>query len=92
MSMTLALKTMPELSKETIALLQYLLPGFLASWVFYGTTSHPKPQQFERVIQALIFTFLVQSLVPVARWIFLGMGNIVSLRVWDKEAETLRLC
>jgi hypothetical protein len=80
---------MPELTKETVALLQYLLPGFLAAWVFYGTTSHPKPQQFERVIQALILTFLVQALVPVARWILMGIGAFVSIRSWDNEAATL---
>ncbi len=54
---------MENLSIDLVALLRYLLPGFLSSWVFYGFTSFQKPNQFERVIQALIFTLIVQVIV-----------------------------
>lgn len=54
-----------EMSKEVVLVLVYLLPGFLAAWVFYGLTSHPKPSQFERVVQAVIFTFVIQTLIPL---------------------------
>jgi len=50
-------------SQQVISLLQYLLPGFLAAWAFYGLTSHAKPSSFERVIQALIFTLFIQAFV-----------------------------
>lgn len=43
--------------------LVFLLPGFVAAAVFYSLTSHPKPGAFDRVIQALIFTVVGQSLV-----------------------------
>lgn len=82
---------MPELSKETTALLQYLLPGLLAAWVFYGLTSHVKPSQLERVIQALIFTFLVQAVLPVVRWSLELIGMWFSIRPWDSGSETLAL-
>jgi len=39
-----------EITKDFIILVTYLLPGFLAAWVFYGLTSPPKPSQFERVV------------------------------------------
>jgi hypothetical protein len=52
-----------ELSAQTISILQYLLPGFIAAWIFYGLTSYHKPSQFERVVQALIFTLVIQALV-----------------------------
>jgi len=52
-------------SQQIISLLQYLLPGFLAAWVFYGLTSYAKPSNFERVIQALIFTLFIQVTVHV---------------------------
>ncbi|MCL1824548.1 MAG: DUF6338 family protein [Betaproteobacteria bacterium] len=80
---------MPELSKETAALLHYLLPGLLAAWVFYGLTSHKKPSQFERVIQALIFTFLVQALLPIAQWLLESVGTRLAIRPWDNISETL---
>jgi len=82
---------MPELSKETTALLQYILPGLLAAWVFYGLTSHVKPSQFERVIQALIFTFLVQAVLPVVRWSLELIGTRFHIRPWDNGSETLAL-
>jgi len=50
-------------SQQVIALLQYLLPGFLAAWIFYGLTSYAKPSNFERVIQALIFTLFIQGMM-----------------------------
>jgi hypothetical protein len=80
---------MPELSKETAALLHFLLPGLLAAWVFYGLTSHGKPSQFERVIQALIFTFLVQAILPFVQWLLEAIGTQYSLRPWDGASETL---
>jgi hypothetical protein len=78
---------MPELSKDVVALLQYLLPGFLVAWVFYGLTSHPKPSQFERVIQALIFTLAVRVLVFGERFILEYLGQWKALRAWDSDAD-----
>jgi hypothetical protein len=80
---------MPELSKESVALLAYLLPGFLAAWIFYGLTSHVKPTQFERTVQALIFTFLIQAFIPIVGWVLKAAGQRVALRPWDQTAEML---
>jgi hypothetical protein len=78
-----------ELAKDAVAVLAYLLPGFLAAWIFYGLTSHPKPSQFERVVQALIFTFLIHALIPIARWALELVGKYVALHSWDDSAEAL---
>lgn len=43
---------MPEISKDVISLLQYLAPGFVLAWVYYGLTSQIKQSQFERIVQA----------------------------------------
>jgi len=51
-----------------VELFQFLLPGFLSAWIFYGFTAFEKPNQFERVIQALIFTIFVQALAVAAAW------------------------
>lgn len=72
---------MPELSKDVVALLQYLLPGFLVAWVLYGLTSHQKPSQFERIVQALIFTLAVRVLVFFERLVVEHIGQ------WSSETD-----
>lgn len=52
-------------SSEAIGILMFLLQGFLAAAIFYSLTSHPKPDAFGQVIQALIFTVIVQAAVQV---------------------------
>ncbi|MDO8272712.1 MAG: DUF6338 family protein [Gammaproteobacteria bacterium] len=78
-----------SVSIELINLARFLLPGFLAAWIFYGLTSHPKPSQFERMIQALIFTFIVQVLTYPLSWILLAIGNYIQIRAWDETSEAV---
>jgi hypothetical protein len=58
---------MENLSKDAIEIFQYLLPGFVSAWIFYGFTSYTKPSQFERIVQALIFTLLVQGMLAIGK-------------------------
>jgi len=78
-----------EFAKDFVLLLINLLPGFLAAWVFYGLTSHPKPPQFERVVQAFIFTLIIQTMVSPCRWGLEAIGNAWPIRPWDSTAERL---
>ena len=78
---------MTELPAEAIKLLTYLLPGFTAAWLFYGLTSHQKPSQFERVVQALIFTFVIQVFLQPIKWLFLLAGRIISFGTWGEPSE-----
>jgi len=80
---------MPELAKDTVALLSFLLPGFIVAWVLYALTSHPKPSQAERVIQALVFTLFVKVLVVGEQAALEFVGRWFSLRAWDQGAELL---
>lgn len=80
---------MPELSKDAIALFVFILPGFLAAWVMYGLTSHTKPSQFERVVQALIYTFIIQCLMPIMEWGLCHLGSVVIIRPWDHISQEL---
>lgn len=52
---------MDKFASELLGILQFLLPGLLAAWVFYGFSAHQKGPQFERIVQALIFTLVVQA-------------------------------
>lgn len=80
---------MPELSKEVVALLTYLLPGFLVAWIFFALTTHQKPNQLERVIQALIFTLIVRALVIVEKHALLAAGTWVNLGAWNEDSELI---
>jgi Family of unknown function (DUF6338) len=80
---------MGEIPKDVLGLLTQLLPGFVVAWVVYGLTSYPKPAQFERVIQALIYSFLVRVLVEVEEIALLQIGKHIQLGVWDKQAELI---
>ncbi|MYA97742.1 MAG: hypothetical protein F4X91_15195 [Nitrospinae bacterium] len=76
---------MELVSSETVSILVFLLPGFVAAAVFYWLTSHPKPGAFERIVQALIFTILVQAMVKILVIVMERRGWALS---WD-EAERL---
>lgn len=77
---------MENFAKDFVTLLQYLLPGFVAAWIFYSLTSFPKPSQFERVVQALIFTIFVQAMVTVIKKSLLLVGWTWSLFTWDSSS------
>ncbi len=72
---------MESFSQDFMAILQILLPGFVAAWIFYSLTSHPKPSQFERVIQALIFTLFIQAIVAVLKSFF----TYINPALWDES-------
>lgn len=80
---------MPELSKEIAALLVFLMPGFLVAWIYYSLTSHAKPAQFERTIQALIFTLFVKAVVFLEQISLEYAGTWFSLRIWDGNADLI---
>ena len=78
---------MISVSKDVVALIYHLLPGFVTAWIFYGLTSHPKSSSFERVVQALIFTALIQAIVIPTGLVFLWIGHWGSLGVWDENSK-----
>lgn len=78
---------MQEISKDTVALLTFLLPGFLVAWFFYALTSHQKPAQLERVIQALIFTLFVKLLVLLERMTLEYIGTWWAITSWGTGSE-----
>ena len=80
---------MDGISQNIVIMLQYLLPGFLAAWIFYGFTSYPKPSQFERVIQALIFTFIIQVAVLIEKAICLKIGVYWNVGNWSEHSNII---
>jgi hypothetical protein len=80
---------MPEFSKEIVSLLNFLLPGFLTAWVIYGLTNHEKPNQFERTIQALIFTAAIQAGVWLVKESLIFLGGLYTIATWGEYSEIL---
>ncbi|WP_309915254.1 DUF6338 family protein [Xanthomonas sp. 1678] len=80
---------MDGLFSQATPLLMFLLPGFLSAWIFYGLTSHPKPSQFERTVEALVFTFVVQGATNLVKIGFLTCGKIWSIGPWTNDTQTI---
>lgn len=79
---------MESLSSELFNILKFLLPGFLSAWVFHAFTSYPKPSQFERIVQALIFTVFVLALTFVIKSSLLYLGKKCSpWGTWTANVE-----
>ena len=78
--------TMGWASSEAVSVLSFLLPGFVAAAVFHSLTSYPKPKEFDRVVQALIFTVIAQAIVQGIQ----GMARLVKSEIsWIAEFEIL---
>ena len=77
---------MGPISGEAIEILKFLLPGFVAAAVLYSLTSHPKPSAFERAVQALIFTIVIQVIVAALFWI---VAEVTDIESWVKTWEVI---
>ena len=73
-------------SSDIISAFYYLLPGFAAAWVFYGLTAHPKASPFERVVQALIFTIVIQAFTVITGWLLQACGHVYCLGAWTENS------
>jgi hypothetical protein len=80
---------MEKFTEGLITALQYLLPGFISAWVFYGFTSYPKPSQFERIVQALIFTMFIQAIVYVEKAALLFFGRYIYIATWNESSSLM---
>jgi hypothetical protein len=80
---------MDAIGSQAIQILQYLLPGLLAAWIFYGLTPYDVPSQFERVIHALILTLVVQTLVFLEKWLLDALGRPWTLSVSDEPSRLI---
>ena len=68
---------------DFMELLLFLLPGFVAAAIFYDLTSYPKPSQFERIVQALIFTLFIKLGVSLAEYLFVKVDQYKNIGEWS---------
>lgn len=80
---------MDLMGNDVVSVLSFLLPGFIAAWVFHGLTPFPKPKQFERVVQALILTLFVQAGVSVLATAAVALGKLLPLGQWSEQTKLI---
>ena len=81
---------MDDLVKEVIPLLQYLIPGFLTAWIFYSFTAFKRPDTFGQIVQALIFTFVIQIIVGLIESLALWAGaHFYSFGKWTSNTKSI---
>jgi hypothetical protein len=78
---------MSGISTDLLEILQFLFLGFLTAWIFYGFTPYKKPSPFERIVQALVYTMIIQAFVFLLNKVALGIGKYRSYGVWDANSE-----
>lgn len=76
---------MSWLSSEIVGIIFYLLPGFIAAWVFHGFTGYQRSAPFERVVHALILTVIIQVMVFVARETLFVIGAKSAWGTWTED-------
>jgi Family of unknown function (DUF6338) len=73
---------------QNMTLIFQFLPGFLTAAIFYTLTTHPKTAEFERVIQALIFTMLLKVVLLPIRSILVVFGACCfSVGKWTSDTD-----
>lgn len=83
---------MGELAEGTIQLLNYLISGFVTAWIFYSFTPFRINNQFERIIQALIFTVIIKSSFFFIEWLLLLVGKAYSFgQIYANTEEIISL-
>lgn len=73
---------------EILPLLELLIPGFVATLFFYWFAEIKKPEQFERVIQALALTTLIKLLTEATKATAIYLGQFYSIASWGSLSST----
>lgn len=78
-----------ELAKnEVLEVLNYLLPGLVASWIFHTVTPHKKLEDLAAIIEALIFTAFVLLGVLLIQHICFGICAVgICAGEWTKNSQ-----
>lgn len=73
---------MDELFGQAVPILRLVLPGFLATFIFYWMSDAPKPSQFERIVQALMGTVAIQFCTECIKYAALWAGKYYEIGSW----------
>ncbi|HKY71158.1 MAG TPA: DUF6338 family protein [Nitrospira sp.] len=72
---------------EIVGLLNYLLPGLVATWAFRRLTAYDKPRDLQSIVEAVLFTAAIQPTVLIVEWIANGIGaHLFVLGKWTDQS------
>jgi hypothetical protein len=75
-------------TKTIVDVLTFLLPGFVTAQLLYSLTPAPRPVPFERTVQALIFTVVIQAALSGVEVSMLELGaRFGSVGAWTDQAK-----
>ena len=75
-------------SQTIIDVLTFLLPGFVSAALLHSLTPTPHPIPFERVVQALIFTIVIQAGTSGVATGLIGIGSrFGSIGLWSEQTR-----
>lgn len=75
-------------TKAIIDVLTFLLPGFVTAQLLYSLTPAPRPVPFERTVQALIFTVVIQAAMSGVEVSLIEIGDRFGiLGVWSAQVK-----
>ncbi len=57
------------------------------AWVFFGLTTHTKNNQFERTVEALIFTGFILPLHAMTKWVLQWAGEKFPIMPWTETTS-----
>ncbi|GHU17124.1 hypothetical protein FACS1894163_07640 [Spirochaetia bacterium] len=78
---------MNMITGELITLFNFLLPGFITSFLFYSLTAFPKKSEFEAVVIALIYTVIINMIVEIIGFIYHEIG--IDIGKWAQLIKTV---
>lgn len=70
-----------------LAALQFLAPGFVAAWVLFALTADRKLSDFQRVVQALIFSVFIKLATTAFAGLLFLLSNFISIGEWSSDVE-----
>lgn len=80
---------MNVVSTEIITVLQYLIPGLLASKILESLLPTEEKKEFTLLIESLIYTVIINVIVKLLKYLALLIGSIYSLGTWNDSLEII---
>ena len=80
---------MSLLSLELINILKFLIPGFITIRIIESLTPNETKKEFDLIINALIYTILINAIVFLFSSLFCFIGNWYVIGVWDDKLSLI---
>jgi len=80
---------MNVVSTEIIAVLQYLIPGLIASKILESLLPTEEKKEFTQLIESLIYTVIINVIVKLVKYTAILIGSLYSFGTWNDNFEII---